>query len=289
VDRSDQRRPQHSPPPTSAVAGQQFGGLIYLGPAGRDGKNRLLWLCRCNCGTEQAFNASNVKRGKSKSCGCGRGGKDDLTGKRFGSLTALSEAGRDRTRSVLWRCACDCGGERIVAAGYLNAGDVQSCGCVNRSKTHGQTSTALYVRWKAMIQRTTNPNATAYAEYGGRGITVCSEWRQFEGFARDMGPTFSPDLSIERVDVNGGYAPSNCVWAPQAQQARNRRNNKQITFQGVTMVAADWAEYLGLNRKRLYSRLAANWPIERALTEGADPAALARLAGPSSSHPEMTA
>lgn len=268
---------------------QRFGRLTFLSAAGRNKRRKQLWLCRCDCGIEKIFEASNVKRGLSQSCGCGQGGKDDLTGKRFGSLTALDEAGRDHTRSILWRCVCDCGGERAVTAGQLNAGEVVSCGCVNRARTHGQTGTPLYIRWKAMIQRTTNPKSTHYANYGGRGITVCPAWRKFEAFARDMGPTFSAELTLERIDVDGPYSPENCVWATKEQQSRNRRNNKQVTFRGRTMVAADWAEYLGLSRKGLYQRLAANWPVERALTEGADAAALARLDSPSSPRPEMTA
>jgi hypothetical protein len=128
-----------------------------------------------------------------------------------------------------------------------------------------------------MIQRTGNPNNPDYPRYGGRGITVCKRWKSFENFADDMGPTFREGLTLERLDVNADYGPDNCTWITIQEQQRNRRNNHPITWRGQTMILSVWEETLGLKRRILGSRLRSGWSVERALTTGADPEAIARL------------
>lgn len=207
----------------------------------------------------------------------------DLTSLTFGLLTVLELAGRDKHGRARWRCKCECGGEAVSEAYNLKSGNTASCGCVRHGKvstlnrTHGQKGTPLYQRWKGMKQRTSDPNAKQFADYGGRGIKVCERWQSFENFAADMGPTFHDDLTLERIDVNGDYEPANCTWITKAEQARNRRNNHAVTWQGRTMVLAAWEEALGLNRRILGDRLRRGWSIERALTTGADPDAIAQL------------
>lgn len=199
--------------------------------------------------------------------------KIDMTGRRFGRLLVIAEAGRNKHRAVMWRCRCDCGAESIVRAQYLRSGHTTSCGCWKRevpgtwTLKHGQSNSRLYKIWRNMVRRTTDPNFPDYPNYGGRGITVCQEWREsFEAFARDMGPTHRNDLTLDRIDNEGSYEPDNCRWATAIEQARNKRSNRLITFDGKTMPVSAWAEHTGISGPAIRYRLHNGWPVERALT-----------------------
>ena len=121
--------------------------------------------------------------------------------------------------------------------------------------------------WRGMLARCYSRTHHAYARYGGRGIAVCERWRaSFEAFLEDMGPRPSKRQSIDRIDNDGDYEPGNCRWATPRQQARNRRNNREITWRGETRTVAGWAEVLGLSKHALRHRLEAGWSIERVLT-----------------------
>lgn len=199
--------------------------------------------------------------------------KTDLTGQRFSRLLVIAEAGR-KDRKVMWLCRCDCGNETTVRAYYLRSGHTTSCGCYNRerivegNRTHGQSDTRLYKTWRSMVRRATEPTYPDYPQYGGRGISVCDEWREsFEAFARDMGPTYSEGLTLDRINNNGNYEPGNCRWATATEQARNKRSNRLLTFNGKTMPMSAWAEHTGIRRNAIQSRLGNGWSVERALTE----------------------
>jgi hypothetical protein len=131
---------------------------------------------------------------------------------------------------------------------------------------HGLTDTPVHRSWMSMWQRCTNPNDSAFKNYGGRGIAICERWAVFENFLADMGP--KPDAyELERQDVNGNYEPGNCRWATIKEQANNRRTNRFITHEGRTQTLAQWAEELGIKMHTLYRRIAIKKvPIERALT-----------------------
>jgi hypothetical protein len=136
---------------------------------------------------------------------------------------------------------------------------------------HGHASrsgkSATWLTWASMIRRCTMPSQDSYPLYGGRGIVVCERWQTFENFLADMGEK-PAGTSIERIDSDGNYEPSNCRWATMKEQQRNRRGNRHITNAGLTMTAAEWAERTGLPSSAIRSRLdKLGWPVERALTE----------------------
>jgi hypothetical protein len=134
-----------------------------------------------------------------------------------------------------------------------------------------------------MLARTSQPTHRQWHNYGGRGITVCDRWLDFEAFAEDMGPTFDTSLELDRIDVNGPYSPGNCRWASRIDQQRNRRNNHRVTWQGRTLTVQDWSEMLGLKPNTIITRLRRGWPVDRAMSKDVDPSLLLELAngGPS--------
>ena len=198
------------------------------------------------------------------------GRKLELAGRRFGRLVVLSEAGRNLDGKVTWLCLCDCGNTTVKSGPRLKSGVNRSCGCLigGRNATHRMKGTRIYRIWANMLSRTRNPNASQYAVYGGRGITVCERWQSFENFYADMGPTYTEGLTIDRINSDGNYEPANCRWATPLEQGRNTRRNKWITYSGHTLIMSEWAAALGIPYKRLVDRDARGWSPERALTEG---------------------
>ena len=161
----------------------------------------------------------------------GRNPSRVVIGRRVGKLTVLSFAyvGVDRQRRFL--CVCDCGKKVTVRSNGLSSGRTKSCGCLRfeneQNKTHGMSSKSnrTYRIWANMRDRCNRPANPAYKYYGGRGISICERWNDFAKFIADMG-TAPPDRSIDRIDNNRGYEPTNCRWATALEQGRNRRNVK---------------------------------------------------------------
>lgn len=121
---------------------------------------------------------------------------------------------------------------------------------------HGMCGTPEYNSWAAIVSRCTNPRSESYGNYGGRGITVCDDWRNsFSAFYADVGPRPSKDHSLDRIDPDGNYDPSNCRWSDRHDQSRNKRNNRWITHNGETRTISDWADLIGIRRSALRSRL----------------------------------
>lgn len=199
----------------------------------------------------------------------------DLTGQRFGRLTVLG-IGRRRDRAYLWACRCDCGQTRVVASATLRGGRQVSCGCLKNEKArarikHGLTRKGkhhpLYNLWADMRARCHNPSEPAFPNYGGRGIVVDPRWEDFAAFVVDMGerPT---GMTLERIDNDGPYSPSNCRWATRGEQANNRRSNVFLTHEGRTQTIAQWAREARISVRAMWERTQyLGWSMDRAMAE----------------------
>lgn len=215
----------------------------------------------------------------------------DLSASTFGRWTVIGAPEKRRRpdgRSALyWPCRCECGSEMHVCAESLRNGDSTSCGCYRRdnpSVVHGATSHSRmspeYRAWAGIKYRCLNPNNPAWVNYGGRGITVCSHWADsFPNFFANMGARPSSKHTVERIDNDGNYEPSNCRWATRAEQARNTRNTRTINIDGNIISLTTAAENAGIAPKTLWDRiyrygmspqLALTKPIRKRHTEPCD-------------------
>jgi hypothetical protein len=197
----------------------------------------------------------------------------DLSGQKFGRLTVLHRV-PNQGPEVRWACACDCGNRKELNGSHLKSGNTKSCGCwaSDRAKTgikrkHNRSGTPLYELWCKMRERCGNPSNPSYGAYGGRGIYVCDRWQDFENFFADMGERPSPKHSIDRIDNDGPYSPSNCRWVGSIREQRaNCRDNRWITYKGETMILSEWARRTGIDGETIAARLDARWSVDDALT-----------------------
>jgi len=200
----------------------------------------------------------------------------NLTGKKFGRLKVVKFS-RSRKLSAgisyrYWNCLCDCGAELEVSTGNLNHAHTQSCGCLQRDRAleanriHLGIKTAEFACWVHIRQRCENERSKDYRNYGARGIKVCVRWNSFLNFLSDMGKKPSHHLTIERIDNDGDYSPSNCRWATRKEQNRNSRSNRLLSFGGNKMTTSQWAEFMGVPRSILHKRAYRGWSDEKVLT-----------------------
>jgi len=193
---------------------------------------------------------------------------NNITGKRFGRLTAVSFC--IINKRTQWLCTCDCGTTTTVNSYKLQTGITKSCGCLRqgppKNRTHNMSKAPEYWVWNQLRDRCLNPNNHAFARYGGRGISVCDEWRNsFEAFFQDMGPRPSPTHTLERKNNHLGYSPDNCKWATWQEQSNNKSNNRLITFNGETRTLAGWGNYFHVSRGTIEWRIA-HWGVDKALS-----------------------
>jgi hypothetical protein len=177
----------------------------------------------------------------------------------------------DDTKHLKWNCVCDCGTQRAVRGDHLRGGRSPSCGCMTKERmtTHGMYKASEYFAWNNMLRRCEEPDHPEFKNYGARGIAVCDAWHSFEAFFADVGARPSSAHSLDRIDNNGPYNPSNCRWATAQQQSDNRRSNQLLTLHGRTMTITKWAKEVGVNPTTIKQRLRCGWPLQRALTEPA--------------------
>ena len=199
-----------------------------------------------------------------------RGNPKDITGQRFGNLVAIelaepliAESGNKYRR---WKCKCDCGKTAIVLQSNLVHGRQKSCGCNHFEgvKTHGLSQTRLYKIWQGMKTRCQNVNSPAYQDYGAKGINVCDEWSTFEPF-KDwaINNGYTDELTIDRLDYNGNYEPSNCRWATLKEQMNNKSDNIVIECDGESHTLMEWHERTGIAYGTLKNRYKKGWDAER--------------------------
>ncbi len=188
----------------------------------------------------------------------------DLTGQKFGLLTVIGLAETD-TRKTYWVCKCDCGNMKTVRSDSLLCGAIKSCGCIKRKQDevnltknhrHKMSGTRIYSEWQGMKGRCYNKGSARYADWGGRGIEVCEQWRNsFESFYTwAMANGYQDNLTIDRIDNNGNYCPENCRWVGQQEQCRNRRSNINITIGNSTRTLMEWCEIFQVDYTNVNAR-----------------------------------
>ena len=271
---------------TNDIVGKKFGKLTVLNYKGRKG-NHYIYTCRCDCTNIVDKDKYELTSGKTTRCEkCYKKEKlqsqiDECLGKKFGKLIVVSFAGLKNTNKegehlIMYNCKCDCGGTKgpgtkVVSKKDLKSGAVKSCGCLyeeNLDKLHNETNVKhgfwkdpIYQCYYDMMDRCYNPNNKNYFRYGGRGITVCDEWRQpapygFLKFKEDMNQlrkdfkTNNPEakITINRIDNDGNYCPANCEWSDMYSQNNNTSRNKHYLYYGewytVAQLITNFAPYL---------------------------------------------
>lgn len=215
--------------------------------------------------------------------------KKDLAGKKFGYLTVLEETEMRQGRQIVWRCQCKCGNEAFVVGAHLTDGHTKSCGCYAKEQrkkrgkllvengvlshtTHGGTHERLYTIWSGMNDRCNNSGSEAYPLYGGRGIKLCDDWRDYTNFrawAIQNGYDENAErgkCTIDRIDSDGDYCPENCRWVDIKAQCNNRRNNRVFEYNGEKKNIRQWADEVEIPYGTLHKRLLKyGWTIGNAL------------------------
>lgn len=173
---------------------------------------------------------------------------------------------------LYYPCLCDCGLDKLVNVNILLNGDSKSCGCLTRRgnycRKHGASGTSLYIRWSGMIARCTYPSQRSWEHYGGKGITVCDEWRDFAAFQKwALTNGYDEALELDRMDNDGSYCPSNCRYVTSEQNARNKSTNVFVTAFGETKYLDDWFRDARtmVSMGSYYQRLKRGWSKQDAL------------------------
>lgn len=203
----------------------------------------------------------------------------DLTGQKFGRLTVIKRAKnkikRNGKHEVMWECLCDCGNTKIVSRNSLRSSAIRSCGCLRKENTknmrtkHGLRNTQIYKTWANIKTRCYNPNKDTFNYYGGRNVEMCQDWKEdfinFYNWSMEHG--YKEGLTIDRINPNGNYEPSNCRWVTMKEQQNNKLNNHYIMYEGQKHTLMEWSEILNINYRTLHKRLMyLNWSIEKAFT-----------------------
>lgn len=229
------------------LTGKKFGRLSVIERVANNKDGHTMWKCRCDCGNERIIMGKSLCSGHTQSCGClnkeivNNNSLIDRIGERFGRLVVVSRAedyiAPNGKKHIRWKCLCDCGRETIVDVCQLVQGNTKSCGCLHNellqagNVKHGGRYDRLYKVYANMKNRCYNKNSNDYQYYGARSIKICTEWLNdytvFKKWAYSTGYDDSAQqgqCTIDRIDVNGNYEPSNCRWVSMSIQSKNRRN-----------------------------------------------------------------
>ena len=205
----------------------------------------------------------------------------DITGQRFARLTVIKylQPEERRSKNFSWLCKCDCGKEVHSNYTKLKNGDIKSCGCLKTERIrmvkrkYKYVNKRLYAIYKQMLDRIDNPSSREYHNYGGRGIKVCDEWRDFDNFAEwALSSGYDPnakrgECTLDRRNVDGNYEPNNCEWVDNQTQQNNRRDCIYITYNGKTQTMAQWSRELNIPHKYLNWRMVRCKTIKRTLED----------------------
>ena len=211
----------------------------------------------------------------------------DLAGERMGRLVVIKLTRREKRDAThyrsYWECKCDCGTVKEISQDSLSGGHSNSCGCLKRELcsermiTHGKTGSPEFKIWSGIKKRCFQKSSSGFHKYGARGITMCDRWRDsFENFLADMGEKKN-GMTIERIDNNGNYEPSNCRWATALEQGQNKRNTIRIDHDGKSYSLRFFAGIFGVDYKRLHELyrtkgMPLNLAIEKARSSKSIPA-----------------
>ena len=201
----------------------------------------------------------------------------DLTGKKFNKLLVLYKTKKDKNGHYYWKCKCDCGNEKEILGTHLLQGTIKSCGCYNSEQVSKRAKTKQIIPnkrirhiWELMKSRCYNNKNISFKNYGDRGIKICDEWLDkknglinFYNWSMENG--YREDLSIDRIDIDGNYEPSNCRWVSWKKQCNNKRNNIKIKYNGESENVCYFIQKYSLNKFAIYSRLRKGWSIKDAI------------------------
>ena len=272
------------------ISGQRFGKLTVLYHLPFEKGKSTTWVCKCDCGNETVAETAQLIGNHKRSCGClvaeatRKANTVDHTGHKWARLTALYPAPRIGNERIKWVCRCDCG--NLVEIYTNNIGKTKSCGCLRRENiekdfignqlTHGGTHERLYKIWYGAVDRCYHQYVRSYRNYGGRGIKVADEWLGKDGYANFRKWAYENgydenalkgQCTLDRIDVNGDYSPSNCRWANMTVQQNNKRNTPYFEIGGMTHTLAEWCAIYNVPVHRVRNRIYCGWDIVRALTE----------------------
>lgn len=185
----------------------------------------------------------------------------DISGQRFGRLTAVRYHDYTNNNGSRWLFRCDCGNEIVAYSSLVRSGRTKSCGCLNQElrksrARHGMVGTPIHNAWLHMRQRCNNPNSREFKNYGGRGIKVCPEWDDFKEFySWSVENGYREGLTIDRINNDGNYEPDNCRWVTMLVQENNKRNNHFVTYKGERMTVSQCARRANVSRNKLFYRM----------------------------------
>lgn len=261
------------------LTGQKIGKLTVIkkgkGRLTKGGQYKTTWICKCDCGNYSEVDGEKLRTRHTLSCGCNKKKSrskyfTDLTGQRFGRLTVVRfiKPEEREAKQYNWWCKCDCGKEIKACAYKLKKGLQKSCGCLKeemkpmigeKSKKYKYSNKRLYSIWKGMVNRCYDKRNIRYKDYGGRGIRVCSEWKEsYDSFAKwAIENYYSPNaehgmFTIERKDIDGDYCPENCCWITNKEQQKNKRTTVYLEHNGEEKSVVEWSELLNIPYNKLY-------------------------------------